>query len=82
MIGLIQFLSDAYIFIIVGRVLLSWIRHNPSNPIIRVVYQVTDPPLVWIRRYIPAFGGLDISPMILIFAVIILEKIIIKILVL
>lgn len=82
MIGLIQFLSDAYVFIIVARVLLSWIQHNPNNPIIRFVYQMTEPPLLWIRRYVPSFGGLDISPMILIFAVIILEKIIIRILVL
>lgn len=81
MIRLVQFLSDAYVFIIIARVLLSWVRHNPYNPIIRFIYQVTEPPLLWIRRYVPNFGGLDISPMILIFAVIILEKIILRILV-
>jgi len=81
MIRLIQLLSDAYIFAIVARVLLSWIRHNPDNPIIRFLYQITDLPLAVIRKYVPTLGGLDISPMILIFAIIILEKIIIRILI-
>jgi len=82
MVALIRFLSDAYIFVIFVRVILSWIRHDPYHPLIRIVYQVTEPPLGWIRRYVPNFGGLDLSPMILIFAVILLEKIIIRILVL
>ncbi|HEX9971993.1 MAG TPA: YggT family protein [bacterium] len=82
MVALIRFLSDAYIFVIFVRVILSWIRHNPYHPLIRIVYQITEPPLSWIRRYVPNFGGLDLSPMILIFAVILLEKIIIRILVL
>ena len=82
MVALIRFLSDAYIFVIFVRVILSWIRHDPYHPLIRIVYQITEPPLSWIRRYVPNFGGLDLSPMILIFAVILLEKIIIRILVL
>jgi YggT family protein len=81
MVALIHFLSDAYVFVIVIRVLLSWIRHNPDHPLIRIVYQITDPPLDLIRRYVPNFGGLDISPMILIFAIILIEKLIIRILV-
>lgn len=81
MVALIRFLADAYIFVVFVRVILSWISHNPYHPLIRIVYQITELPLSWIRRYVPNFGGLDLSPMILIFAVILLEKIIIRILV-
>jgi YggT family protein len=81
MVALIRFLSDAYIFVIFVRVILSWISHNPYHPLIRIVYQITEPPLSWIRRYVPNFGGLDLSPMILIFAIILIEKVIIRILV-
>lgn len=81
MIQLIRFLADAYVFIIFVKVVLSWIRHNPDHPLIRLVYQITDPPLDVIRRYVPSFGGLDISPMILIFAIILLEKLIVRLLV-
>lgn len=75
MSALIHFLADAYIFIIIIRVLLSWISHNQSNPIIKVIYQVTDPPLNYIQRYVPNFGGLDISPIVLIFAIYLIETI-------
>jgi len=76
----IDLIADAYIIIIIVRVLLSWISHNPYHPVIRFVYQVTDPPLNQIRRYVPTFGGLDFSPFILILAVWIAERILIRIL--
>ncbi len=81
MINLIRFLADAYTIIIIIRVLLSWIRHNPYNPLIRFVYQITEPPLRWIRRYVPTLGGLDFSPLILILVVYIMERILIRILI-
>ncbi len=81
MINLIRFLADAYTIIIIIRVLLSWIRHNPYNPLIRFVYQITEPPLRWIRRYVPTLGGLDLSPLILILVVYIMERILIRILI-
>jgi len=80
MIGLIDFLADAYVMVIFARVILSWISHNPYHPIIRFIYQITEPPLALIRRYVPPLGGLDLSPLILFFAVLILEKILIGIL--
>jgi len=72
---LVDLIADAYIIIIIVRVVLSWISHNPYNPIIKFVYQVTEPPLYQIRRYVPAFGGLDLSPVILIIGVMIAENI-------
>ncbi|UCE05977.1 MAG: YggT family protein [bacterium] len=81
MINLVHFVADAYIIIIIIRVLLSWISHNPYHPLIRFVYQVTEPPLRTIRQYVPNLGGLDISPIILIFAIYIIEKILIRILI-
>lgn len=79
MSALIHFLADLYIFIIIIRVILSWINHNPTNPLIRFVYQITEPPLSWIRSMVPSLGGLDISPLILILAIYVLESILIKI---
>lgn len=77
--NVIHLLADAYIIIIIVRVVLSWISHNPYHPIIRFVYQVTEPPLYQIRRYVPTFGGLDFSPVILIFGVLIVESILTRI---
>ncbi len=46
------------------RVLFSWIHPDPSNQLVRLVYQITEPILAPLRRYIPPFGGLDITPVI------------------
>ena len=50
------------------RVLLSWIvpiqPSIASNPIIAFVFQITEPILAPIRRVLPAMGMLDLSPMV------------------
>lgn len=77
---IIDVVADAYIIIIIIRAVLSWIPHNPYHPLIKFVYDVTEPPLRLIRQYVPNLGGLDISPIILIFAVYLIKSILIKIL--
>ena len=46
------------------RVLFSWIHPDPGNALVRLVYQVTEPLLAPLRRLVPAFGGLDVTPMV------------------
>jgi YggT family protein len=45
------------------RVLLSWFPVDPSNPIIRIIYEITEPVLAPFRRVIPRIGMLDLSPL-------------------
>jgi YggT family protein len=60
-----------YEFLILIRVLLSWVNISPYHPAIRVLYQITDPVLAPLRRIIPPIGGaIDISPVV---ALILLE---------
>ena len=52
--------------LILIRVVLSWIRPNPSNPFVQVIYNLTEPLLSPLRRIVPPIGGaIDISPIIL-----------------
>jgi len=74
---LINFVFDAYIIIIFARAVISWVNADPYNPIVRFLIQATDPLLSRIRRYVPVFGGLDLSPMILILALIFLQNLIV-----
>jgi len=74
---LIDIAFFAYIWIVVARAIISWINPDPYNPIVRFLVQVTDPVLDRIRRYIPPMGGLDLSPMILIFALVFLQSFIV-----
>lgn len=71
---LINFALSAYIWIVIGRAVISWVNADPYNPIVRFLIQVTDPILLRIRRYIPSMGGIDLSPMILILAIVFLQS--------
>ena len=51
-------------WIIVIRALLSWVNPDPWNPIVRFLYQVTEPVLRPIRQRLPA-AGIDFSPLVI-----------------
>ncbi len=49
-------------FLVFIRVLLTWFPIDPSNPIIRILFEVTEPILAPFRRVIPRIGMFDLSP--------------------
>jgi YggT family protein len=64
-----------YMWVIIARALLSWVNPDPYNPIVRFLYNVTEPVLGWVRRRVPiVFGGLDLSPILVLLAIIFLQK--------
>ena len=56
---LLQILSIA----ILVRVLLTWFPIDQSNPIVRLLFDVTEPVLAPFRRIIPRIGMFDLSPL-------------------
>ncbi|MEJ2032873.1 MAG: YggT family protein [Deltaproteobacteria bacterium] len=71
---IIDIALGAYVWLIIGRVIISWVNADPYNPIVRFLYGATEPLLAPIRRRLPFFGGLDLSPMVLILAIIFLQQ--------
>ena len=64
-----------YMWVIIARALLSWVNPDPYNPIVRMLYNVTEPVLGWVRRRVPLiFGGLDLSPLIVLLAIVFLQR--------
>ena len=54
-----------YMWVIIARALLSWVNPDPYNPIVRMLYNVTEPVLAWVRSRVPVvFGGLDLAPLV------------------
>ena len=53
------------IFLVLVRVVLSWINPGAYNPIISAIYAVTEPMMAPFRKIVPNLGGLDVSPIIL-----------------
>ena len=71
---IIDILLTLYLWIIVIRAVLSWVNPDPYNPIVRVLYQITEPLLARVRRWIPLRGmGIDLSPMIVLLAIVFLQ---------
>ena len=64
-----------YMWVIIARALLSWVNPDPYNPIVRMLYNVTEPVLGWIRRRVPVvFGGLDLAPLLVLLAIVFLQR--------
>jgi YggT family protein len=86
LITIVSALFSIYELLIFIRILLSWINVNPyrptiDHPLVRLLEQVTDPILKPLRRTIPPIGGtLDISPIIALFGLEILRRIIVGLL--
>ena len=68
--SVIDIFFELWILAIVARVILSWIRPQKRNKLIELIEEVTDPLMNFLKKYIPRFGMLDLSP---IFAIIGLE---------
>jgi YggT family protein len=62
---ILRVLIDGYSLVVLASVILSWIRLDPENPVVRVVAALTEPVLAPIRKVLPDLGGIDFSPMIL-----------------
>lgn len=73
--GILDFLFTAYMWLVIGRAVISWVNADPYNPVVRFVYDVTEPVLRRIRQVLPiSMGGIDFSPMILIMGIMFLQS--------
>ncbi len=77
---------DFYTLIVFFYVIISWLLHfnilNSGNIFLWKVFEslkkLTDPPLNYIRKYLPNFGGIDISPVLLILIIYLFKDLIIE----
>jgi YggT family protein len=87
MLELIQFiywLLEIFIFILLASVIMSWLiafdvvnRRNPTVAMISdFFYQLTEPALRPIRRRLPHFGPVDISPLVLLIIIVFIQMVI------
>ena len=65
---------EMYMWVIFARVILSWVKPDPYNPIVRFLHSITEPVLYRVRRAVPMHGmGLDLSPIFVILAIYFLQ---------
>lgn len=79
MAKIIDIALSLYMWIIIGRAIISWVNPDPYNPIVRFLNSVTEPVLYPIRRRMPIhFGGIDFSPILVIMAIIFLQTFLVR----
>ena len=74
LIDVINALFNLLIILIIVRALMSWFRPDPYNPIVRFINRITSKILDPIQRIIPPIAGLDLSPIIAIFLIQIVQR--------
>ena len=70
-----------YILLLFAYIITSWVRlpYRPwLNRVQRFLYDVCDPYLRLFRRFIPPFGPLDLSPMVAVITLIVLQRLLVS----
>jgi YggT family protein len=71
-------LLTLYLYVVIISALMTWIEPNPYNSIVRFIYSITEPIFEWFRDHMPVvFGGIDFSPLIVIFAIELIQRVVI-----
>jgi len=71
--GIVNLLFQVYLLILMLRLLLEWLGVSYINPVMRFLWRATEPLLGPVRRRMPLVGPLDFSPLVLFFALLLLN---------
>ncbi len=78
---LLHTVINIYIWVIIISALLSFVRPDPYNPIVQILYRLTNPVYAFIRKYVPTLiGGIDLAPLIVILVLQFLDLFAVKLL--
>jgi YggT family protein len=85
LLDVILILLQLYTWLLIASAVLSWliafnvvnVRNQLVSSVGEFLYRITEPLQRPIRSFVPNFGGLDISPVLLILLIILIERIII-----
>lgn len=76
-LDIIQYILYIYGWVIIARVVISWVNADPYNRLVQIIYDTTEPILGRVRQLLPInFGGLDFSPIIVVIGIWFLQEII------
>jgi len=80
LVDLIDNLFMLYELMILARIVMSWIRVSYYTPWVRLIARITDPYLNLFRSIIPPLGAFDFSPILALFVLIMLRRVVLTLL--
>jgi YggT family protein len=78
LISFVNLLFQILIFAILIRALISWFPIPPTSPIIRLLDDITEPILSPLRKIVPRLGMMDITPIVAMVGLSILQQILVS----
>lgn len=69
-----------YFWVVIIATLLTWVRPDPYNPIVRTLNALTEPVFYRVRKWLPFtyMSGVDLSPVVVLLAIQLLEYVVIR----
>lgn len=81
-VGILYFIINIYYFAIIASIIMSFVMMFSGNmnphPILRVIWQLTEPIMAPVRKVIPPMGGLDFSPIFIFIAIQLIQSFLIS----
>lgn len=76
----LDIILSLYFWIVIIAVLLTWVRPDPYNNIVRMFYSLTEPVFYRVRKFLPftLVGGLDLSPIVVLIIIQLLQTIVVR----
>ena len=79
--NILSIIVNVYTWVVIAAALVSWVKPDPSSPIVQLLYRLTDPVYSFIRRYIKTeFNGIDFAPLIMLLALQLIDQFLIRLL--
>jgi YggT family protein len=83
-LDIVLIVLDLYIWLLIAAAILSWLiafnvvntRNQFVSSVVDFLYRITEPVLRPIRNFLPYLGGLDVSPIVLILIIMLIQRII------
>jgi YggT family protein len=73
-VSILILLIELYTYVIFAAVILSWVPDLRKYPIAAWIDSVTEPVFAQVRKLLPAMGGMDLSPLVVLLALGLLRK--------
>ena len=69
LLALLLNVLEIYTWIVIISALISWVKPDPDNAIVQILYKLTEPVYAKMRQFFPTgFSGMDFAPVILLLA--------------
>lgn len=65
-VGVLNLLLQLYVLLFLARIILEWVQVSYAHPVMRFLWDITEPLLGPVRRRLPTFAGLDFSPLVVV----------------